>query len=608
MINRWIFIGILVVAAVLCFYNYFNIPFTHDEFSALFRTQFDSFSELIEKGVAETDTHPPLIQVFLYYWIKLFGASEWIVKLPFTVCGLGAVVLVYLIAKKWYNETVGLFSAAFFSSIQYTIVYSQVARPYISGLFFALAMVYFWTQLMLNPEKRFYKNSFFYILFTVLCAYNHHFSLLFAAIVGMTGVFIIPKKYIVKYLISAVIILLLYIPNIPIVLAQLKMGGIEEWLAKPHNDFMIDYILYIFQYSVAALFVMAGLTVYGLIKRGTVNYKFFVISILWFLLPFLIGFFYSRYVNAVLQYSCLIFSFPFLLFFLLGHIKLQKPAINLIIVVIILTTNIFALVKERQHYTLFYRSPYQKIVENHEEAHKKIEKTVSIIDSHRKITQYYLNKTDAAAPFIWFDSFSNEKEWASFVKEQAEKTDYLYLGCISSNLPTTVPVIQEYFPSIIAQNNYSGGTTYLFSKEKNNDLTVIHKQENPCFIDSLTEYAFSFSKPLLDIISNPYNFIDVSVKVLVPEKYEDILLVSSLETEKGLIYWSGTPFDNFIPTDDIGKWTTIHHSLKLSDIYLRYKGIEIKVYIWNKGRQNFLVKDFSIDLRKGNPLIYSCLN
>jgi uncharacterized membrane protein len=190
-INRCILLGIMIVAAVLRFYDYANIPFMHDEFSALFRTQFDSFLELIQKGVKETDTHPPGIQVFLYYWVKLFGTSEWVVKLPFTLCGLLSVALIYLIAKKWYNETVGLISAAFLASIQYTIMYSQIERPYVSGLFFSLAMVYFWTQLIQNPEKHFYRNSIFYILFSSLCAYNHHFSLLFTAIVGLTGLFLI---------------------------------------------------------------------------------------------------------------------------------------------------------------------------------------------------------------------------------------------------------------------------------------------------------------------------------------------------------------------------------------------------------------------------------
>jgi hypothetical protein len=385
-------------------------------------------------------------------------------------------------------------------------------------------------------------------LFSALCAYNHHFSLLFTAIVGLTGLFLIQRKHVVKYIINAAIIMLLYVPNIPIVLHQLKMGGIEEWLTKPHNDFIITYISYIFQYSIVSLFVVAGLMIFGFVKREKMNYKWLIVSILWFFLPFLIGFFYSKYINAVLQHSVLIFSFPFLFFILFGHIKKQKPVINLIIVAIILTTNTFLLINERKHYTLFYNSSYIKILEDHETAQKENKNVVSLIDLYRKTTQYYWDKIPVHSPFFLIDSIS-EKELVTLVKEQVEKADYLYLGVISSNSPNTVPIIQEYFPNIKRQNNYQAGTTYLFSKEKRNCADTIHFSEiNPRFIDSLTEYSCSFSKPLFDIISNQYNFIDVSVKFLVSENYEDIILVSSMENEKGSIYWNGISFDKYVTT------------------------------------------------------------
>ena len=49
--NNLTLVLILTVGTVLRFYNYGEIPFTHDEFSALSRLNFNSFSDLIEKGV-----------------------------------------------------------------------------------------------------------------------------------------------------------------------------------------------------------------------------------------------------------------------------------------------------------------------------------------------------------------------------------------------------------------------------------------------------------------------------------------------------------------------------------------------------------------------------
>src|SRR5690606_31293576 len=95
------------------------------------------FGELIDLGVCK-DTHPAGVQVFLFYWIKLFGISEAAVRLPFVIAGILSVLLVYLIAKRWFNETVALLSAAAIAFLEFPITYSQLARPYASGLLFSL--------------------------------------------------------------------------------------------------------------------------------------------------------------------------------------------------------------------------------------------------------------------------------------------------------------------------------------------------------------------------------------------------------------------------------------------------------------------------------------
>lgn len=63
--NKAVLILILLTGSILRLYRLFQIPFTHDEFSALFRTHFPTFLELIEKGV-KVDGHPAGVQVFLY--------------------------------------------------------------------------------------------------------------------------------------------------------------------------------------------------------------------------------------------------------------------------------------------------------------------------------------------------------------------------------------------------------------------------------------------------------------------------------------------------------------------------------------------------------------
>ena len=46
--------------------------------------------------------------------------------LPFGLMGVASIGVMYKIGKLWYNETVGLVSAAFIASLQYTILYNPI--------------------------------------------------------------------------------------------------------------------------------------------------------------------------------------------------------------------------------------------------------------------------------------------------------------------------------------------------------------------------------------------------------------------------------------------------------------------------------------------------
>jgi hypothetical protein len=633
--NKLLLLLIILVAVVLRFINFSEIPFTHDEFSAFFRTNFNSFSELIEKGI-RIDAHPAGIQVFLYYWIKYIGSSEWIVKLPFAIMGVFSVYLIYLIAKKWYNETLALITSAFMASIQYTVMYSQIARPYISGLFFVLLMVYFWTKIIKNPQKHFYLNSIFFILSAALCAYNHHFSLLFAAIAGLSGLFLIDKKYLVRYIISGVLIFVLYIPHLEIFFYQLSIGGVEGWLGKPYNDFILEYLDFLFHFSSYPIILTVVIIVFGFYKNKLKNFNWrnFILFTIWFVLPYLVGFFYSRYASAVLQFSVLIFSFPFLYFMIFGHIQAQKPLINLILVILILTVNILTLIFGRKHYDLFYKSPHKQILIDHEKAIQNNPNTLSIVDSHREITKYYLSKNVFDTNFIWFDTFGDITQFKNFLDQESKDYKHLYLGCLSSNTPLTVQIIQEYFPGIEWQKNYIGGTTYLFSKDKKEDKKIIksldfeeninigwkkidttHFIDSLCYsgshsylIDSTIVYGLFFKKKLDKIIENRNNFIDISLMVKAIDDLKDILIVISMSSNGDVKYWNGIRFDTFVLGDNINDdWIPIRFSVKLSDINLDYPGIMFSTYIWNNKKKSFLIDDFKIELRDGNPFIYGLI-
>ncbi len=199
---------VILIGLILRFWRFTDIPFMFDELSAMSRTTFDSFYDLIRYGVIEKDTHPAGIQVFMYYWVYLFGEAEWIVKLPFMLAGLLSVWFSYLIAKLWFNSTTAILTVAYIASLQMFVLYSQIARPYASGLFLTLLLVYSWSKYIRKGYKS--MDLVLFVLFAVLASYNHHFSLLFAAIVGISGLWFVEQNKRMSYIAAGIAIFILY--------------------------------------------------------------------------------------------------------------------------------------------------------------------------------------------------------------------------------------------------------------------------------------------------------------------------------------------------------------------------------------------------------------
>ncbi|MEK6614574.1 MAG: glycosyltransferase family 39 protein [Bacteroidota bacterium] len=247
--EKIIFASIILIASILRFWNYWNWSFTHDELGAFVRLNYDSFSELIAKGVRDTDTHPAFVQLFLFVWTKVFGLSEAAIRLPFVVAGIVSVALAFLIAKKWFGFATACFSSLTLAILDFPILYSQLARPYSFGLFFSLLATWCWTNLLFGSGKRIFLKATLYGTATALCMLTHYFAFFFAMIVAATGFLFLRKETWKPYLLSGGIAILIFLPHIPISLHQFGMGGVGEWLAKPESDYLWKFILYGFNDS-----------------------------------------------------------------------------------------------------------------------------------------------------------------------------------------------------------------------------------------------------------------------------------------------------------------------------------------------------------------------
>lgn len=621
---------ILLLGTVLRVYRISEIPFTHDELSVIFRTGYTSFSELISDGV-KPDVHPAGVQVFMNYWVALFGKSGPAAKLPFVLFGIISIFLIYRIGKEWFSPDVGLISAAFVSAMEYTVMHSQTIRPYASGLVFSLLMVYAWQRYLLRPGKTSMPWLITWIIASAICAYNHYFSLMLAAVVGLTGLFFIKRRQILTYLIGCASIFILYVPHLNIFFSQFRERGVGGWLGEPHNDFILEYTGYAFHHSPFVLTVVGGIVLAGILSgqtRKLLRNRFFYISLAWFFIPFLIAFFYSRYVNPVLQLRVMIFYFPFLLFLFTGNLPDLKKVARSSLVVLICLVLTLSLIFERQYYHLFYRSRFKEIIVETDRSIQEYgsDNCLVIMDSHEKISEYYYDELDIRYDHYIYDSFACKTDFMDLLENSP--CEYLSLG-VDSRTEFVLPrIIMDRFPFMNNKIDYQGGNYYLFSRHDSSsnpyrmsffngfDGRADHWSPgvDSLFVDSagcsnLTSYymgdqhAFgpSFTIPLGEIAQHKNDLIDVAVAVRDVDSLNTALLVLALKGKKELVAWTASPFSDYDP--HTGEWYTVYHSFRPGR-HFRNKKLELQVYIWNRDKNRFLSDDFRIMSRPGNPVLY----
>lgn len=622
--QHFLLVLILLIAAALRFYHWCEIPYMHDELSALLRTEFDNFSDLINYGVKYRDTHPALIQVFLYYWTGIFGYSAWIVKLPFILSGIGSVYLAYKIGLRWSNKTAALIIASIMACSEYTLMYSQIIRPYTSGLFFTLLMVYHWSELVFY-KNYLLKHRIYFVLATVLCAYNHHFSLFTSGLIGLSGLFFVDRKFIWRYLLLCAIAVIAYIPHLHIFFKQLGDGGVGAWLGKPESDFLFQFMFYVCHFSLALVILLAVIWCFCRIsgRSARKQRKPLYFSGFLFFTVYFTAYFYSIYGSAVLQYSVLIFVFPFLLFFIFGWIKEQPPIVNAVITGCICIGFTSTLIFSRNYYSIFYVPIFEQLVTDAHDAEKDGQKTLTILYTDEPKTRFYERHMNLSIPKSWL--FINkpaftEKELTRLLNEKAADYDRIYLGAICQIPPNFRAIILSRYPHILWQRNYFSASSLLVSQGDPSEKPIADLAKTPQAFNGYDpnkwydqtyhfrqdeEWGPGFSKPLSELIKRPSDVVDVVVKLKLSDFEHNPLLIITAQSNDSIIQFKGTEAKfNWINRTD--STVTLVQSIRFIDLnYQHFDKPFLSTYIWNRDRKPLQVLAFQVIYRKDNPFVYA---
>ncbi len=616
---------ILIIGSWLRFHNLGEISFSNDELSALTRTRFDSFHELVEKGI-KVDGHPVLVQVMMWLTTRLFNDNVFTIRFPFAISGIISIFLIFLLAKRWFGSATALFSAAALATLQFPVLYSQTARPYTIGLMFTLAAAYFWTRLLFD-EKKSRWNDVAYILSASACMYTHYFSLMMAGIIGISGLFFLKKNNFVHYLICNLIVLFLFIPHISIFKAQFAYEGIGSWLDPPKSDFLIRFIEYGFNNSNLVLFLFISVFFLSVIffMRKSEWKKFHSLAILWYIVPFMIGYYYSVTKAPVLQFSTLIFSFPFILIFAFSFIRIEWLSEKLValLVFILLALGTYSTIAQRKYYQKNHFGVFKELAEKAKEWELKFGKentitTLSLVNP--EYINYYFRKLNYQPSVALYtdDERGNYGNYSQMI-DTCRSEYFIYGWTNAPHFYETLELIQEKFPEVAERDTFFNSEITLFKRGKSQAIDKIittadfeannwdneaekrnkdiaHSGSYSQKMDDKTEYSLTYKSPASALNLKPGEMLKAEVWFQSSDSIGDAALVVAFMDEGETVAWNGMQLKYFY--NERNKWKRAVLWAPVPDVPYN----EVSVYAWNINKKTFYIDDFKVTVTERNSL------
>ena len=590
----YILLGVvLLVAALLRLWKLGQVPFMHDEFSALFRLNYDNFKDLIQQGV-KLDGHPAGVQVFLYFWTKLVGWNEFWVKLPFALMGIGSVYLIYVIGRQWFNRKTGLLAAAFFAVSQYTVFYSQLARPYAPGLFFVLLMTYFWNRILFDFKKPTIGLGIGMAIAAWLAALAHNFSAAQAGLIFLTGLCFLKKERRKIYWLSGIGALLLYAPHLPIFYHQFFInGGVGGWLDKPSSSFLVDFFQYTMNYAPLLIFNVGFFIIYPFILQKPEKRKFPIrwAAVAWFLIIFLLAFVYSMLREPIIQFSTLLFCYPFLIIaaFSIFRNNTMNYSQTVIAVLALLFIGSMTLVVNRRHYELMYHQGYDQIALRMQQDNERYQDIrFATFTESAKVPEFYQNQTNVTNRVIYdYDNpISDFREWL-----RNDSTEKIGFGSTDFVSPDWEVLAAAYYPWLLQKDTWF--TSGYLTLSRDSIPGAVHLM-SPMDVAPLYFQNSEWGKSIFiqgDSLDANTDILGIAATIQSNDTIHHCAIIMEVRdaVTDSLLLWQGGTEKNglLLPGEN-----QLANAVRFDKKKFPPQGKKIKIYLWNQGKGTMIAKDF----------------
>ncbi|CAG0933509.1 hypothetical protein TFLX_03083 [Thermoflexales bacterium] len=218
--RRWLLLFIILLAFALRVFRLDAQSIWYDEGLSI---QLAAQDPLQTIALSATTDHPPLHTLLLGVWLRVAGASDFVVRYLSVCFGVLVVGLTYALGKL-YAERAGLIVAGLMALAPLAVYYSQETRGYM--LLTALILVATLAALrLLNGDRR--KRIWLaYLMSLALALYTHYFAAFAWAAINVGYImldfrsFYKLRKSFWHWLLAQFLVLVCFLPWIPHALAQ----------------------------------------------------------------------------------------------------------------------------------------------------------------------------------------------------------------------------------------------------------------------------------------------------------------------------------------------------------------------------------------------------
>jgi len=217
--TKLLFLAIVLLACFLRFYQLGSYPALNADEAAI---GYNVYS-LISTGMDEhgnpwpihfqsfNDFKPSLYFYLVLPFVKVLGLTEWAVRLPGALFGVGTVIVLYCLVRKLFNnERLALVSSLFLAISPWHIHFSRGGWEVNVATFFITLGVWLFLKALENP-----KYYFLCAISFVLSLYTYHAARVIAPllVVGLSLVYRKELRQNVKaFIISGLVVLVLLVP------------------------------------------------------------------------------------------------------------------------------------------------------------------------------------------------------------------------------------------------------------------------------------------------------------------------------------------------------------------------------------------------------------